>query len=137
MKHPVLEFPMKNLILLCTLLLGILLATAAMAGPWTALEPVQLSAANTSATLPVGEKLGKIDNLRFQIDGATVTFESLTLIPVEGDPIPLRTPVQLKSGESSGLVNIPGMATVIDKLKLVYRITDGKPATMTLRIKQD
>ena len=25
MKHPVLEFPMKNLILLCTLLLGILL----------------------------------------------------------------------------------------------------------------
>ncbi|ACU88167.1 hypothetical protein [Desulfomicrobium baculatum] len=128
---------MKSLILLCTLVLGILPATAAVAGPWIALEPVQLSATGTSATLPVGEKLGKIDNLRFKIDGATVTFESLTLIPVEGDPIPLRTPMQLKSGESSGLVNIPGMSTAIDTLKLVYRITDGQPATMTLRIKQD
>lgn len=128
---------MKSLILLCTLVLGILPATTAVAGPWIALEPVQLSVSDTSATLPVGEKLGKVDNLRFKIDGGTVTFESLTLIPVEGDPIPLRTPVQLKSGESSGLVNIPGMATAIDKLKLVYRITDGKPATMTLRVKQD
>ncbi|UTF50337.1 hypothetical protein NLA06_00190 [Desulfomicrobium sp. ZS1] len=128
---------MKSLILLCTLVLGILPAAAAVAGPWTTLEPVQLSASDTSATLPVGEKLGKIDNLRFKIDGATVTFESLTLIPVKGDPIPLRHPVQLKSGESSGLVNIPGMSTAIDTLKFVYRITDGKPATMTLRIKQD
>lgn len=128
---------MKRLILVCVLLLGILPATAALAGPWSALEPVQLFASDTSATLPVGEKLGKIDNLRFKIDGATVAFESLTLIPVEGDPIPLRIPVQLKSGESSGLINIPGMAIAIDKLKLVYRITDGKPATMTLRIKQD
>lgn len=128
---------MKRLILMCALLLGILPATAAVAGPWTALEPVQLSASDTSATLPVGEKLGKIDNLRFKIEGATVTFESLTLIPVEGEPIPLRTPVQLKSGESSGLINIPGLATTIDKLKLVYRITEGKPAVMTLRVKLD
>lgn len=134
---PVLEFAMKKLILVCALLLGILPATESTAGPWTALEPVRLLASDTSATLPVGEKLGKIDNLRFRIDGATVMFESLTLIPVEGEPIELRAPVQLKSGESSGLINIPGMATVIDKLKLVYRITDGKPATMTLRIKRD
>ena len=124
---------MKSILLLVSLLL----ASPALAGPWIALEPVVLSASGTSANLPVGEKLGKIDNLRFQIDGATVHFDSLELIPPKGDPILLRTPILLKSGESSGLVNIPGQAVVIDKLKLQYRITDGKPALITLRIKQD
>lgn len=119
------------------LLVSFLLAAPAMAGPWTILEPVRLSASSTSANLPVGEKLGKIDNLRFGIDGATVRFESLTLIPVKGDPIALRTPVQLKSGESSGLINIPGQAVAIDKLKLEYRILQGGPATLTLKAKLD
>jgi len=124
---------MKSILLLVSLLL----ASPALAGPWIALEPVELSASGTSANLPVGEKLGKIDNLRFQIDGATVQFESLELIPPKGDPIPLPTPILLKSGESSGLINIPGQSVVIDKLKLGYRITEGKPALITLRIKQD
>lgn len=124
---------MKSILLLVSLLL----ASPALAGPWIALEPVELPASGTSTNLPVGEKLGKIDNLRFHIDGATVQFESLELIPPKGDPIPLRTPILLKSGESSGLINIPGQAVVIDKLKLQYRITDGKPALITLRIKQD
>lgn len=124
---------MKSILLLASLLL----ASPALAGPWIALAPVELSASGTSANLPVGEKLGKIDNLRFQIDGATVQLNSLSLLPLKGDPIPLHIPVQLKSGESSGLVNIPGQAVVIDKLKLEYRITEGKPALITLRIKQD
>ena len=114
-----------------------LLAAPVMAGPWTTLEPVKLSASTFSANLPVGEKLGKIDNLRFGIVGATVQFKSLTLIPVKGDPIALRTPLQLKSGESSGLINIPGQSVVIDKLKLEYRIIQGGPATLTLRVKVD
>ncbi len=119
------------------LLISLLLATPVLAGPWLAHKPLELSASRTTATLSVGKEMGKIDNLRFQIDGATVHLESLTLIPVEGDPIPLRTPSQLKSGESSGLVNIPGKAIIIDKLKLEYRITEGKPATITFRLKQD
>jgi len=119
------------------LLISLLLATPVLAGPWLAQEPLELSATGTTATLSVGKEKGKIDNLRFQIDGATVHLESLTLIPVEGDPIPLRTPLLLKSGESSGLVNIPGKAIIIDKLKLEYRITEGKPATITFRLKQD
>ena len=127
---------MKNIAALFFLLAG-LLATPVMAGPWTTLEPVSLSASSASANLPVGEKLGKIDNLRFGIEGATVQFESLTLIPVKGDPIALRTPVQLKSGESSGLINIPGQSVVIDTLKLEYRIIQGGPATLTLRVKVD
>ncbi len=127
---------MKNIIHLF-FLLACLLATPAMAGPWTTLEPVSLSASSASANLPVGEKLGKIDNLRFGIAGATVQFESLTLIPVKGEPIALRTPVQLKSGESSGLINIPGQSVAIDKLKLEYRIIQGGPATLTLRVKVD
>lgn len=128
---------MKKNILLLSFLLCILSAAPVMAGPWTAMDPIQLSAQDTSATLPVGEKLGKIDKLRFSIEGATVQFESLTLIPVKGDPIDLRTPVQLKSGESSGLVNIPGTGVTVDKLRLKYRITGDKPATLTLRLKLD
>jgi hypothetical protein len=128
---------MKSAILTLSLLLGFLLPIPAMAGPWTAMEPVTLSPSGTTASLPVGEKLGKIDNLRFMIEGATVHFESLTLIPLKGDPIPLRTPALLKAGESSGLINIPGMAVAIDKLKLQYRITEDKPATITLRVKPD
>lgn len=127
---------MKNIGALFSLL-ACLLAAPAMAGPWMTLEPVALSASSTTANLPVGEKLGKIDNLRFAIDGATVRFESLTLVPVTGDPIALRTPVQLKSNESSGLINIPGQAVAIDKLKLEYRIIKGGPATLTLRVKVD
>ena len=49
------------------LIASFLLAVPAMAGPWTTLEPVSLSASSTSANLPVGEKLGKIDNLRLGI----------------------------------------------------------------------
>jgi hypothetical protein len=128
------EHDMKSVLLL---LAGLLLASPALAGPWTALEPVSLPASGSSASLPVGEKLGKIDNLRFQIDGATVQLKGLVLVPVKGEPIPLNTPEQLKPGESSGLINIPGQAVVIDKLKLDYRITDGRPATITLRVKLD
>ncbi len=124
---------MKSILLLVSLLLS----SPALAGPWTALEPVTLSASGTTESLPVGEKLGKIDNLRFKIDGATVQFGSLLLIPVKGDPSPLNTPVQLKSGESSGFINILGMAIAIDKLKLQYRITEGRPATITVRVKPD
>ena len=124
---------MKSILLLVSLLLS----SPALAGPWTALEPVTLSPSGTTESLPVGEKLGKIDNLRFGIVGATVQFKSLTLIPVKGDPIALRTPLQLKSGESSGLINIPGQSVVIDKLKLEYRIIQGGPATLTLRVKVD
>ena len=123
----------------CILLLlaSLLLATPTLAGPWLALEPVELPASGTSKTLTVGEKRGKIDNIRFQIDGATVRLDSLTLVPVEGEPIPLHIPVQLKSGESSGLINIPGKAIIIDTLKLAYRITEGRPAMITIRVKQD
>lgn len=119
------------------LLACLVLAAPALAGPWVALEPVTLSASGAGASLPVGEKMGKIDNLRFQIDGATVQLNGLVLVPVKGDPIPLKIPVQLKSGESSGLINIPGPAVAIDKLNLDYRITDGRPAAITLRVKQD
>ena len=125
---------MKSVFLL---LAGLLLTSPALAGPWTALDPVSLPASGSNASLPVGEKLGKIDNLRLQINGATVHLKGLVLVPVKGDPMPLKTPVQLKSGESSGLINIPGQAVVIDKLKLDYRITDGRPATITVRVKQD
>ncbi|WP_028577152.1 hypothetical protein [Desulfomicrobium escambiense] len=119
------------------LLACLVLAAPALAGPWVALAPVTLSASGAGASLPVGEKMGKIDNLRFQIDGATVQLNGLVLVPVKGDPIPLKIPVQLKSGESSGLINIPGPAVAIDKLTLDYRITDGRPAAITLRVKQD
>jgi hypothetical protein len=128
---------MKNAIFALSFLLCILPAAPAMAGPWTTMDPVQLSAQDTSATIKVGEKMGKIDNLRFSIEGATVQFESLTLIPVKGEPIELRTPVQLKSGEASGLVNIPGMAVTVDAFRLKYRITGGNPAILTLRLKLD
>jgi hypothetical protein len=128
---------MKKNIFALSFLLCTLSVAPAMAGPWTTMDPVRLSAQDTSTTLPVGEKLGKIDKLRFSIDGATVQFESLTLIPVKGDPIDLRTPVQLKSGESSGLVNIPGTGVTVDKFVLKYRISGGNPAMITLRLKLD
>ena len=128
---------MKRTFFALNFLLCILLASPAMAGPWITMEPVRLSAQDSSAALPVGEKQGKIDKLRFGVEGATVHFESLTLIPVKGDPIDLRHPVQLKSGESSGLVNIPGTGVIVDKLMLKYRITEGNPATLNLRIKLD
>jgi hypothetical protein len=43
----------------------------------------------------------------------------------------------LKSGESSGLINIPGLAIAIDKLKLEYRISGDRDAVMTVRLKLD
>jgi hypothetical protein len=128
---------MRKTFFALSFLLCILLTNPVMAGPWITMEPIRLSAQDTSATLPVGEKQGQIDKLRFSVEGATVQFESLTLIPVKGDPIELRTPVQLKSGESSGLVNIPGTGVTVDKFILKYRITGGNPAMLTLRIKLD
>jgi hypothetical protein len=128
---------MKKTFFTLSFLLCIVLANPVMAGPWVTMEPVRLSAQDTSVTLPVGEKQGLVDKLRFSIEGATVQFESLTLIPVKGEPIDLRTPVQLKSGESSGLVNIPGTGVLVDKFMLKYRISGGNPAMLTLRIKLD
>jgi hypothetical protein len=128
---------MKKSILLLSTLICILLAAPAMAGPWKTMDPIRLSAQDTSATFPVGEKMGKIDKLRFSVEGATVQFESLTLVPIKGDSIDLRHPVQLKSGESSGLVNIPGTGVTVDKFRIKYRITGDSPATFTLRLKLD
>ena len=116
---------------------SLLLVFPAHAGPWVTLDPLELSSSGTEATLSVGQEKGKTDNLRFRIDGATVHLDSLTLVPVEGDPIPLRIPMILKSGESSGLINIPGLAVPIDKLKLEYRISGGRDAVMTFRLKLD
>lgn len=114
-----------------------LLVSPAQAGPWVALDPLELSPSGSDATLSIGEERGKVDNLRFRIDGATVHLESLTLVPVEGDSVPLHIPLLLKSGESSGLINIPGMAVAIDKLKLEYRISGNEAATVTFRLKLD
>jgi hypothetical protein len=125
---------MKHLFFLFACLL---LASPAQAGPWIALEPLELPASGSNATLSIGAEKGKVDNIRFRIDGATVHLESLTLLPVEGDPIPLRIPMLLKSGESSGLINIPGLAIAIDKLKLEYRISGDRDAVMTVRLKLD
>lgn len=121
----------------CLIFISLLLAAPALAGPWLTRNPVELSPSDTSVTIEVGEKLGKIDNLRFQIEGATVHLDGLTLIPAQGQPIALKIPGLLKSGESSGLINIPGMALAIEKLRLEYRISDGKTAFVTFKIKQD
>lgn len=128
---------MKKAFIALSILMYALHAGPVAAGPWTTMDPVRLSAQDTSASIPVGEKMGKIDKLRFSVEGATVQFESLTLIPVKGEPIDLRTPVQLKSGESSGLVNIPGTGVSVDKFRLKYRITGDNSATLTLRVKLD
>jgi len=114
-----------------------LFAVPALAGPWISLEPVTLSASSTSVTIPVGEKLGKIDKIRFQISGATVQLDSLVLVPVQGEPAALRIPVQLKSGESSGLISVPGMAVITESLKLTYKISSGGAAQLTMRLKKD
>lgn len=126
---------MKQLIL--ALLAGLIFAQQALAAPWLTHDPVTLSATGTSATVDVGEKLGVIEKIRFQIDGATVNLTALILTPVKGDPIPLRIPAILKSGESSGQIKIPDKGAVIKNLKLEYRITEGKPAAVTFKIKPD
>lgn len=121
---------MKRILLLACLLL----TTPALASSWITLEPVLLSSGGT-ASLPVGEELGAVDKIRFQIEGATVHLNSLTLIPLKGDPIPLRHPILLKSGESSGQISVPGPAQITEKLSLVYRVSAGTRAQITLRIK--
>ncbi len=118
-------------------ILCLLLSTPVWAGPWIVFAPVALGAANGNATIEVDEKVGKIDNIRFQLDGATVEFTSFTAVPVKGDPISLRVPGTLKSGEGSGLINIPGQAVVLDSLKLGYRIVSGSMGTVTVRVKTD
>lgn len=114
----------------------IFLATPALAGSWITLAPVVLSGSGT-ATLPVGEHLGAVDKLRLQVEGATVHMDGLTLIPAKGDPIFLRHPILLKSGESSGQISIPGPSPTVDKLKLAYRVSAGTQAQLTPRVRSD
>jgi hypothetical protein len=121
---------MKRFLLLASLLL----TTPALAGSWVTLAPVILSSSGT-ATLPVGAQLGPVDKIRFQIDGATVHLNSLTLVPLKGDPIALRHPILLKSGESSGQISVPGPARITEKLSLAYRVSAGTRALITLRVK--
>ena len=114
-----------------------MLASPAVSAPWQTHAPIELSPSDTSVVIDVGEKIGLIDNIRFQIEGSTVALDALTIIPPKGDPIALRIPAMLKSGESSGLINIPGKGAIIDSLRLQYRITTGKPAQITFRFKPD
>jgi len=114
----------------------ILVATPVLAASWITLKPVVLSGSGT-ASLPVGEIIGAVDKIRFQIDGATVHMNSLTLVPLKGDPIPLHHPILLKSGESSGQISVPGPAQFTKKLSLVYRVSAGTRAQITLRIKSE
>lgn len=119
------------------ILFGLLLSAPAWAGPWVSLDPVVLSAHGGEATVEIGEKLGKIDNIRFQLNGATVEFTKFTAIPLKGDPIVLKAPGILKSGEGSGLINIPGNAVVLDSLKLDYRVVSGTSGSVAIRLKAD
>ncbi len=120
---------MKRILLLAC----ILMATPVLAGSWITLTPVVLSGSGT-ISLPVGEHFGAVDKIRFQIDGATVHLSSLTLFPIAGDPIALRHPSLLKSGESSGRIRVPGPARITEKLRLVYQVSAGTRAQITLRI---
>lgn len=124
---------------LLAFLMMLFLSTPAWAGPWTTIGTVELSKSSTSTTIELGEKLGKIDNLRFQIEGQTVRFTSLKAFPVKGSPIELKVAEYLKSGESSGLINIPGAATTLASLTIGYTISSetSTPAKLTLRIKTD
>lgn len=115
-------------------LLILLVSVPAWAAPWIFLEPATISGSG-SVTIDAGKKLGPISALRFQIDGATVHLESLTLVPVKGDSIPLRVPQILKSGEASGLIRIPGQAILVDELRLKYRIPDRRKAIVTMRLR--
>lgn len=115
--------------------LGLLCTSPALAAPWQFFSPVQLLASGTSASIFVGEECGPIESLRFQIDGAKVQLHGLVAIPVQGEPILLRVPVMLKSGEGSGLIRLPSPGVKIKSLRLQYRITEGKPATLVLKVK--
>lgn len=117
-------------------LLVLFLAGPAWAGPWLNLDPVRLSSSGTES-MDVGEKAGPISALRLRIDGATVHLGSLSLIPVKGEPIVLNAPQILKSGESSGLLRVPGPATVISKIRLQYRVADRKNAILSVRLKAE
>lgn len=118
-------------------ILCLLLSVPAWAGPWISLAPVMLGASSGVATIELDEKLGKIDNIRLHLDGATVEFTGFTAVPAKGDPISLKVPGTLKSGEGSGLINIPGMAVNLESLKLGYRIVSGSTGTVTVRVKAD
>ena len=122
---------MKHLILLTVLLLAA--PTHLLA--WTELPPVLLQTSSTTATVPVGDKFEPVDNIRLGIDGGTVLMDSLILVPLQGEDIVLRVPVQLKSGESSGLIHVPGPAVAVKSLKLRYKITAGGPAALNVRIR--
>lgn len=112
----------------------LLFSTPTWAAPWIFLEPATLSGSG-SATFDAGKKLGPVSAVRFQVDGATVHLESLTLIPIKGENIPLRVPQILKSGEASGLIRIPGPAILVDELRLKYRIPNRRKASVTMRLR--
>lgn len=116
-------------------LLMLFLAAPAMAAPWTTLEAVELSSRSGTATFAVDETLDRIDNVRFHLVGATLEFSNFRAIPEEGDPIALKTPGILKSGEGSGLVNIPGKGVKLKELKIEYRVLSGEKPSITMRVK--
>ncbi len=119
------------------ILFCLLLSTPAWAGPWLSLAPAALSAPGGVATIEIGEKLGAIDNIRFQVDGATIEVTSFTAVPLKGEDIALKTPGTLKSGEGSGLINIPGQAVALESLKLGYRFVSGSSGAVIIRLKAD
>ncbi|NCD24248.1 MAG: hypothetical protein EOL86_01450 [Deltaproteobacteria bacterium] len=123
---------MIRVILIC-----LLLSTPAWAGPWVALNPVELVSPGGTASIELGETFGKIDNIRFQLDGATVEFLGVTAISSQGTAIALKTPGILKSGEGSGLINIPGQALQVESLKLGYRVVSGRAGIVSIRVKTD
>jgi hypothetical protein len=111
----------------------LLLSAPVWAAPWIFLEPAVLSGSGY-ATFDAGKKLGPVSAVRFQVDGATVHLESLTLVPVRGENILLRVPQILKSGEASGLIRIPG-SILVHELRLKYRILDRRKAKITMRLR--
>lgn len=122
---------MKHLVLLILLAL----AFPRLSLAWTELKPATLGSSSGTATVAVGEKLDPVDKIRLRIDGGTVRMANLILVPVQGEEIVLRVPAQLKSGESSGLIHVPGPAVAAKSFKLRYKITAGGPATLTLRVR--
>lgn len=102
-------------------------------GPgWTLLGQQQVDSMSKKDRIVVGPKEGRFRELVVTVKGGALTIDEMTVTLGNKKERKLKVQQELKNGESSKPIDLPGEARGIRHVDLAYRTTAGGKATVML-----
>ncbi|WP_252177275.1 hypothetical protein [Endozoicomonas sp. 4G] len=105
--------------LLITMMMSVFTQTA-FAGGWELLGEKKVSRRAEADTIRVGLRDGAFKRLQFKVKGADVDFDKVIVHYENGQNREVAIRSKVKKGGSSRVIDLPGKARAIEKVKFYY-----------------